>query len=196
MAARPGGIAPSSPSRGAPAVLREPRNRTRDAARRQRGRPWAWPGPAGCGGAETLRPRANGAGLHGRRGTAAGRPQARPCLLFGFEHNATLTSRGAPERHGSGASTPTGPAGPRRPSRGGGGPRPPEAPPTRRPACRGGTMPTIEKAFGVPAGHSLRLVRATPCGVAREWEHEERDRDGRLVALYESWSRDAAPPAP
>ena len=58
-------------------------------------------------------------------------------------------------------------------------------------------MSAIEEAFGVPAGHSLRLVRAAPRGgEAREWEHEERDRDGRLVALYESWSsRAAAPPA-
>ena len=57
-------------------------------------------------------------------------------------------------------------------------------------------MPAIEQAFGVPAGHSLRLVRAAPrSGKAREWEHEERDRDGRLVAVFESWSRGAAPPA-
>ena len=58
-------------------------------------------------------------------------------------------------------------------------------------------MSAIEEAFGVPAGHSLRLVRTAPRGdEAREWEHEERDRDGRLVAVFESWSsRGAAPPA-
>ena len=57
-------------------------------------------------------------------------------------------------------------------------------------------MSAMEKAFGVPAGHSLRLVRAARRGGETwEWEHEERDRDGRLVALYESWSRGAAPPA-
>jgi hypothetical protein len=58
-------------------------------------------------------------------------------------------------------------------------------------------MSAFEEAFGVPAGHSLRLVRTAPRGdEAWEWEHEERDRDGRLVALYESWSpRGAAPPA-
>ena len=58
-------------------------------------------------------------------------------------------------------------------------------------------MSAMEKAFGVPAGHSLRLVRAAPrSGKAREWEHEERDRDGRLVAVFESWSpRGGAPPA-
>ena len=57
-------------------------------------------------------------------------------------------------------------------------------------------MSAIEKAFGVRAGHSLRLVRTAPLGgEAREWEHEERDRDGRLVAVYESWLRGAASPA-
>ena len=56
-------------------------------------------------------------------------------------------------------------------------------------------MPAFEEAFGVPAGHSLRLVRAARRGGELwEWEHEERDRDGRLVAVFESWSRGAAPP--
>jgi hypothetical protein len=57
-------------------------------------------------------------------------------------------------------------------------------------------MSAIEEAFGVPAGHSLRLVHAARRGGELwEWEHEERDRDGRLVAVFESWSRGAAPPA-
>jgi hypothetical protein len=59
-------------------------------------------------------------------------------------------------------------------------------------------MSAIEEAFGVPAGHSLRLVRtATRRGRGEVWdrEHEEYDRDGRLVAVFESWSRGAAPPA-
>ena len=58
-------------------------------------------------------------------------------------------------------------------------------------------MPGSEEAFGVPAGHSLHLVRAAPRGGdAWEWEHEERDARGALVAVYESWSpRGAAPPA-
>ena len=58
-------------------------------------------------------------------------------------------------------------------------------------------MSAIEKAFCVPAGHSLRLVRAARRDDELwEWEHEERDRDGRLVAVFESWSRGgAAPPA-
>ncbi len=58
-------------------------------------------------------------------------------------------------------------------------------------------MSAIEQAFGVPAGHSLRLVRAARRGGEMwEWEHEERDRDGRLVAVFESWSsRGAGPPA-
>ncbi len=54
-------------------------------------------------------------------------------------------------------------------------------------------MPAFEEVFGVPAGHSLRLMRAAPRGGdVREWEHEEYDRDGRLVAVYESWSRGGA----
>ncbi len=58
-------------------------------------------------------------------------------------------------------------------------------------------MSAIEQALGVPAGHSLRLVRAARRGGEMwEWEHEERDRDGRLVAVFESWSsRGAGPPA-
>ncbi len=59
-------------------------------------------------------------------------------------------------------------------------------------------MSAMEKAFGVPAGHSLRLVRAARRGGGMwEREHEERDRDSRLVAVFESWSPrgDDAPPA-
>ena len=53
-------------------------------------------------------------------------------------------------------------------------------------------MLAFEAVFGVPPEHSLRLVRAAPRGgasEAREWEHEEYDSDGRLVAVYESWVR-------
>ena len=59
-------------------------------------------------------------------------------------------------------------------------------------------MSAIEQAFGVPAGHTLRLVRAARRGGGMwEWEHEERDDNGRLVAVFESWSPRgaAAPPA-
>ena len=57
-------------------------------------------------------------------------------------------------------------------------------------------MSAIEEAFGVPAGHTLRLVRAARRGGELwEWEHEERDRDGRLVAVFESWSRGDSLPA-
>ena len=57
-------------------------------------------------------------------------------------------------------------------------------------------MSAIEEAFGVPAGHTLRLVRAARRGGGMwEWEHEERDDHGRLVAVFESWSRGAASPA-
>ena len=56
-------------------------------------------------------------------------------------------------------------------------------------------MSAIEEAFGVPAGHALRLVRAARLrGEVWEWEHEEYDARGALVAVYESWSRGAAPP--
>jgi hypothetical protein len=50
----------------------------------------------------------------------------------------------------------------------------------------------FEKTFNVPAGHSLLLVRTgAAVGAAPIWEHEERDTDGRLVAIYESWPRAA-----
>jgi hypothetical protein len=56
-------------------------------------------------------------------------------------------------------------------------------------------MSAIEEVFGVPAGHTLRLVRAARRGSDMwEREHEERDDNGRLVAVFESWSRGAAPP--
>jgi hypothetical protein len=60
----------------------------------------------------------------------------------------------------------------------------------------------FEKAFGVPAGHTLRKVASSP--LARpsmtggwRWEHEEYDARGALVAVYESWAcggGEAAPP--
>ncbi len=57
-------------------------------------------------------------------------------------------------------------------------------------------MSAFEEAFGVPAGHALRLVRAARLGgEVWEWEHEEYDARGALVAVYESWSRGAASPA-
>jgi hypothetical protein len=56
-------------------------------------------------------------------------------------------------------------------------------------------MSAFEEAFAVPAGHSLRLVHTALRGKAWEWEHEEYDRDGRLVAVFESWSRGGASPA-
>ena len=56
-------------------------------------------------------------------------------------------------------------------------------------------MSAFEEAFGVPAGHALRLVRAARLGgEVWEWEHEEYDARGALVAVYESWSRGGAPP--
>jgi hypothetical protein len=53
-------------------------------------------------------------------------------------------------------------------------------------------MPAFEQHFRIAAGHWLREVRRTPrTGPLRdtvEWEHEEYDADGRLVAVYESWT--------
>lgn len=54
-------------------------------------------------------------------------------------------------------------------------------------------MATFEEAFGVPAGHTLREVRSAPRAPGRpaadwEWEHEEYDTRGVLVAVYESWT--------
>jgi hypothetical protein len=53
----------------------------------------------------------------------------------------------------------------------------------------------FEEAFDLPAGHSLRLVRTARRGEVSEWEHEEHDACGVLVAVYESWSRSTARPA-
>jgi hypothetical protein len=54
-------------------------------------------------------------------------------------------------------------------------------------------MPAFEQHFRMAAGHRLCEVRCTPrTGPLRdsvEWEHEEYDADGRLVAVYESWTR-------
>jgi hypothetical protein len=57
----------------------------------------------------------------------------------------------------------------------------------------GGALSGFEMLFGVPDGHLLRLVRTVPrCagGEVREREHEEYDRNGRLIAVYESWARE------
>ena len=59
-------------------------------------------------------------------------------------------------------------------------------------------MAAFEMVFGVPMGHSLRLVRRIQrrAGSADwEQEHEEYDRHGRLVAICENWSCGAASPA-
>ena len=59
----------------------------------------------------------------------------------------------------------------------------------------GSEVPAFKEVFGVPAGHSLRLVRIAQRSEVLEWEHEEYDARGAFVAVYESWSRAAAPPA-
>ena len=53
-------------------------------------------------------------------------------------------------------------------------------------------MPSFEDAFGVPAGHSVRLVGTVLRGRMLVWKHEEYDARGALVAVYESWSRGSA----
>jgi hypothetical protein len=58
-------------------------------------------------------------------------------------------------------------------------------------------MLALAAAFGVPSGHVLRLVRSARRGRDGAWEqeHEEYGRDGRLVAVYESWSSGRPSPA-
>jgi hypothetical protein len=60
-------------------------------------------------------------------------------------------------------------------------------------------MSGFEEAFGVPAGHRLRQVHPASRAQAGHgqagaeaqwWEHEEYDRDGSLVAVYESWAQE------
>jgi len=49
----------------------------------------------------------------------------------------------------------------------------------------------FEDIFGLSGGHVLRLAGYRRSGerLRRErWEHEEYDAEGRLVAVYESWS--------
>jgi hypothetical protein len=60
-------------------------------------------------------------------------------------------------------------------------------------------MLPFEETFGIPAGHSLREVRSAPCrrpaGRCWEWEHEEYDARGALVAVYECRVPSDVPPA-
>ena len=59
-------------------------------------------------------------------------------------------------------------------------------------------MSQFAEAFGVPAGHALLLVRTLRRGARgkiQEWEHEEYDRAGSLVAVYESWASGLVSPA-
>jgi hypothetical protein len=53
-------------------------------------------------------------------------------------------------------------------------------------------VPAFKEVFRVPAGHSLRLVRSALRGEVWEWEHEEHDARGAIVAVFESWSRHSA----
>ena len=48
----------------------------------------------------------------------------------------------------------------------------------------------FEKAFGVPADHTLKQIRYKSKGflaMFESWTHEEYDAAGNLVARYESW---------
>jgi hypothetical protein len=51
----------------------------------------------------------------------------------------------------------------------------------------------FEKCFGIPAEHTLRRSDIPSVAGAQllrgRREHEEYDRDGNLVAVYESWVR-------
>jgi hypothetical protein len=52
----------------------------------------------------------------------------------------------------------------------------------------------FERCFGVPADHTLRRSGSpVVAGVrlaTKRWEHEEYDRHGNLIAVFESWARD------
>jgi hypothetical protein len=54
-------------------------------------------------------------------------------------------------------------------------------------------MPGFEQQFRIAAGHRLREVRrrrlTSPLRTSVEWEHEEYNANGILVAVYESWTR-------
>jgi hypothetical protein len=47
----------------------------------------------------------------------------------------------------------------------------------------------FDEVFAVLGGHAPRLVRSARQPTPLIWEHEERDMDGELVAVYESWRR-------
>lgn len=69
------------------------------------------------------------------------------------------------------------------------------------PAMNTETKLAFEMIFGIPRGHVLRQVRCAPRrsgggGECWEWEHEEYDAHGTLVAVYESLTRSrTVPPA-
>ncbi len=61
------------------------------------------------------------------------------------------------------------------------------------------TKLAFETIFGIPPGHVLRQVRCSPRrsgngGECWEWEHEEYDAHGTLVAIYESRTRSRTVP--
>jgi hypothetical protein len=56
----------------------------------------------------------------------------------------------------------------------------------------------FEVTFNVPTAHRLRLVRTlrrAEDGEICEWEHEEYDASGKLVAVFESWPSGHSSPA-
>jgi hypothetical protein len=65
--------------------------------------------------------------------------------------------------------------------------------------ARDTSMPrAFEVTFDVPTGHRLRLVRTLRRAEheeACEWEHEEYDASGKLVAVFESWPSGHSSPA-
>ena len=53
-------------------------------------------------------------------------------------------------------------------------------------------LPTFELLFGIPAHHSLVLIRSRGCGGTMWgdfWTHEEVDQSGNVVARYETYER-------
>jgi hypothetical protein len=54
---------------------------------------------------------------------------------------------------------------------------------------------TFEQIFKIEPGHVLKEVRAKHRNYDDDWRHEERNENGELIAIYESWDH-AAPRTP
>ena len=48
-------------------------------------------------------------------------------------------------------------------------------------------MAKFEEIFDIRPGHTLKHVGGHLGNYNDDWRHEERDEDGQVVAIYESW---------